>query len=855
MNKKVMLVNVTDDESRIAIVENNVLQEMLIEHQTREQIKNNIYKGVVVQIQTALQAAFVDFGSKRHGFLPSSEINPNLFRSKDQRGPIQTVLQRGQSLVVQVTREPVDNKGAALSTNISLPGRFMVLMPDSNKGGISKKIEDQQERDRLKGFLSGIESEDHAIIIRTAGIGRDLLELKKDYTHLKKNWEEIQALNDQLERPGLIQEEDDVVTRTLRDYYAEDIKEIWVDNPEAFQKALQFLKKTTPRRQKDLKLFVGDRSLFATYHIEKQVEQLTARVLSLKSGGSIVIEQTEALVSIDVNSGKSNQEENIEDTALRTNLEAAEEIARQVRLRNLAGLIVVDFIDMETESSRRKVEQQIQTAMVRDKAQRRYGNISQFGLMEMSRQRLAVGISRTIESICPTCNGKGKISSLLASTNLIIRSIREMAARGNLLKLEGELPLNLANHLLNERRQSITDLELEFGIHISLKGDPNLTVFEERQLQPFYKGKPSHRYDRDSQTKEKQKPATRNKKGRRPEPETQKSADAEKKQAVKTKARKDKEPKETKHRTKRGKAGDSEPVLSGDANAASESNRERSEGSDTAGKQRENGTLHPACLFQDVQELSGEDLQEVTTSFENRMKGKADDQPFVPIDSKYLWRSVESQNDMDRLENGIDTPKEETEDQAGEERQILQPQTDDGRADSGREKTSPVGEEEAKSAESKVQKGRKAPAKKGEEGKKAAPQETAENGKEVPEETEASEKEVPKEKEAETVEEEKGALEAPPDKTGEEKSAPAKTRKTAAKRKPSPRKTTQAKKETTVRKKPTPTRKTATKRAAKKSTKDTDSVNMKATAGQNLESKDKPTRKRATKRPDPESKE
>ncbi len=636
MSKKVMLINVTDDESRIAIVEDNILQEMLIEHQTREQIKNNICKAVVVQVNTGLQAAFVDFGNKKHGFLPSNEINPRLYQKKSHKTPIQKVLQRGQSFIVQVTREAVDNKGAALSTNISIPGRFMVLMPDSDKGGVSKRIEDQNERDRLKGFLSGIESEDHAVIIRTAGANRDLLELKKDYTHLKKSWEDIQVLFNRMEKPGLIREEDDVVTRTLRDYYTEDIKEIWVDNAEAFQKALTFLKKTTPRRQKDLKLFVGDRSLFATYKIERQVEQLTAREISLKSGGSIVIEQTEALVSIDVNSGKSNQEENIDDTALRTNLEAADEIARQLRLRNLAGLVVVDFIDMETESARQKVEQQIQASMSRDKAQRKYNPISQFGLMEMSRQRLTIGISRTVESICPTCNGKGRISSILASTNLIIRTIREMAARGNLLKVDGELPLELANHLLNERRQSITDLELEFGIHILLRGNPNLTVFNERQIKSAYSGKSQQRHDSGSQVSDKQKYESHKKSGKQPDTEVAKQAD-EKKQISEKKTQKDKSPKKAKRNIKTDVASDIKLLEEGTSTDKTEVPQSNSKKPKTATVESENETLHPSCLFQDVQELSEEVLEEVTTSFENRLKGKADNQVFKPIDPKYLW--------------------------------------------------------------------------------------------------------------------------------------------------------------------------------------------------------------------------
>jgi ribonuclease E len=672
MTNKLMLINVTDDESRIGIVEDSILKDLLIEHQTREQIKNNIYKGVVVQVQTALQAAFVDFGNKKHGFLPASEINPGLYKNKKLKGrqPIQKVLKPGQSVIVQVTREAVDNKGAALSTNISLPGRFMVLMPDTKKGGISKKIEGTEERERLKGFISGIQSEDHAVIIRTAGIGRNLVELTKDYTTLKKNWEDIQAKAKTLTRSGLIQEEDDVVTRTLRDYYTEDIKEIWVDNAEIFQKALLFLKKTTPRRQKDLKLFVGDRSLFATYNIEKQVEQLTDREINLKSGGSIVMEQTEALVSIDVNSGKSNQEGSIDDTALRTNLEAANEIARQLRLRNLAGLIVIDFIDMETEQGRSKVEQEIQNAMSPDKAQRKYNPISQFGLMEMSRQRLSVGISRTIESICPVCNGKGRIASILASANIIIRKIREMAAKGNLYKIEGELPLDVANHLLNDRRKSITDLEFEFDIQIIIKSNPELLTLNDQCIRPFHLSAPAVPQEKnvDLDNKQKQEPNKKKTKKQQSEkkPTKGKEHSSQKSDLVEV---------EQETVTTDEVVKDSTPIKESspakesvkDSNLVKETIKESKEPTSKKApktkklqkkKTKEQNDielpLHPSCLFQDVQELSAGDLEEVTSSFENRLKGKNENQLYPKIDSKFLWSSKTDDKKEDQQENKVE---------------------------------------------------------------------------------------------------------------------------------------------------------------------------------------------------------
>jgi ribonuclease E len=671
MTESIILINETDDECRIAIVENNVLQEMLIEHTASGQIKNNIYKAVVVQVQTSLQAAFVDFGDKKHGFLPNSELNPSLISEKKFRKhePIQRKLKVGQELIVQVTREATDHKGSALTTNITLPGRFMVLMPNSDKGGISKKIDDADERERLKGFLSGIEFEEHAVIIRTAGVGRGLAELKKDYTTLKKTWNDVRSSFEKIKKPGLILEEADVVTRTLRDYYTEDIKEIWVDNPETFQKSLAFFKQVAPRRQKDLKLFVGDRSLYASYNIERQVEQLTSNDVKLKSGGSIVIDQTEALVAIDVNSGRSNQEGNIDSTALRTNMEAAEEIARQLRLRNLGGLVVIDFIDMENESYRTQVENNISDAMKKDKAQVRFNPISQFGLLELSRQRLAVGISSTVESTCPFCNGKGKISSLLASTNQIIRSIRELAAKGNVTGIEGELPLELVNHVLNERRQSITDLELEFGVDIILRGNPDLAVFSEKFLTPVF----AFKKQPENQPKNESTKPDQNKKRGKKQP-VQKDGEQKKQPKRQDKNKDSQQPivdaAADEDRDQKSKSND---VV--DA-AADEDRGQKSKSNDVVEKtvKREKSTrkpkaktkakpmetsdtdnpagfgIHPSCLFTDVKELEEEELEEITVAFGNRLKGKSEDGGRQIIEEKYLWKNMNGNSNKASVE-------------------------------------------------------------------------------------------------------------------------------------------------------------------------------------------------------------
>ncbi|MDX2469527.1 MAG: Rne/Rng family ribonuclease [SAR324 cluster bacterium] len=650
---KNMLINVTEDETRIGIIEDGLLQELLIEHQNREQNKGNIYKGIVVQINTGVQAAFIDYGQKRHGFLPLSEVNPAIMADgKGKRASSR--LKTGQEVLVQVTREEVDQKGAALTTNISLPGRYMVVMPHNSKGGVSKKISDQEERERLKGFIAAMDAEEHSLIVRTAGIGRDLTELKKDYTQIKRKWEDIKEVYNSADGPELIQEEVDVITRSLRDYYAEDIEEIWVDHPEAFQKGLNFLKENYPRRQKDLKLFVGDRSLYATYNIEKQVEQLTTRKVFLKSGGSIVIDQTEALVAIDVNSGRSNQERNVDDTALRTNLEAAEEIARQLRLRNLGGLIVVDFIDMDKSGSRKAVEERMTDSMDRDRAQHKFTPISEFGLIEISRQRMSQRISNVVESSCPTCKGKGMIPSTQASSNLILRGIREVAAKGGVTTVEADLPLSVANHLLNERRQSIMDLEMEFGITICLKGDPSVLMFDEKSLKTNGE-KPQ------VQQKSRKRPA-------REEQEVFTKDEAPKDESSKDESSKDDAPKDDAEAAdsrggnrNRGRNRKRKP----ESNRPEESGRFISDSDDEAGKSYDAkkdeaaeaersvviakilnpppiktvvSELHPNCLFKDVKELDDVAKEELAESFNMRMKGKAEGKVPALLDEKFLWR-------------------------------------------------------------------------------------------------------------------------------------------------------------------------------------------------------------------------
>jgi len=670
MTDKKMLIMASENESRIAVVEDQLLQEMLIEHQSREQIKGNLYKARVVQIQTAVQAAFVDYGVKRHGFLPLSEVCPELVEGQETGARLKV----GQQILVQVTREEVDNKGAAMTMNVSLPGRFMVFMPYGNKGGVSKKIEDRDERDRLKGFLSGLENEDHAAIIRTAGTGRDLSELKKDYTSVKKHWESIFKEFSKVRGPALLKEEEDVVTRTLRDYYSEDINEVWVDNPMVFQKALDFIKMADPRRQKILKLYVGDRSLFSTYAIERQVEQLTSREVRLPSGGSIVIDQTEALVAIDVNSGRSNQERNVDDTATRTNLEAAEEVARQLRLRNLGGLVVIDFIDMDKDKSRELVERRITESMLRDKAQHKILPISNFGLLEISRQRMAVRISNVVESPCPVCAGKGMVPSQLAATNLVLRFIRELAAKGNAVRVHGALPLELTNHLLNERRKELTELEEEFGIEVSITADPSLHSFDENYLSCVTDGpakrEPAPRTERgDSRPRgrrrdsedgrpanNRNRPERTGRPERTPEPaseeETGNGETSEKETSRNDRGRgrgrgrsrdnsSDNSRRERAPRQEQESEVKAEPAISSGPDVDENFSFDTLPVADTGLQAVVPGEseMHKGAMFDQLNTHSEEALDKFFFDFQMRLKGKAGELP-KPFPERYLWRTL-----------------------------------------------------------------------------------------------------------------------------------------------------------------------------------------------------------------------
>ena len=458
-----ILINVEDDETRIALVHGSTLNNLYIEQTHHTQKVGNIYCGKVVKVQPSFQAAFIDYGEERHGFLSLSDINFQVYKPNQKgrgRPSITQILKPGQKVLVQVVKDEIAHKGASLTTNISLAGRFLVFMPDSERGGVSRKIEDEEQRSRLRHLLKGLGGEDSSAIIRTVGVDRSLTELKRDFMILRRTWNEIKDEYDEQSTLGLLYQEENAMVRMIRDYYHENISEVVIDEPVAFQRALEFFQAHMPKDQKKLQLYLGEKSLFSSYDIEGHIEVLHHKQVPLPSGGSLVIMPTEALVAIDVNSGRSTQERNIEATALRTNLEAAEEVANQLRLRNLGGLIVVDFIDMDNSKNRLSVEKKIEEAMSADKAKTAFGEISKFGLLELSRQRISGSLARN--------------SVVLTMVNRILRKIHDSAVEQKVLQVHIRLPLEIASHLLNVKRQRLTQMELDYGIRISITPDTSL---------------------------------------------------------------------------------------------------------------------------------------------------------------------------------------------------------------------------------------------------------------------------------------------------------------------------------------------------------------------------------------------
>ena len=475
---KRMLINATQpEERRLAIVDGQKLLDFETEIEGREQRKGNIYKAVVTRVEPSLEACFVDYGEDRHGFLPFKEISRQYFKEgvdvKNAR--IQDVIKEGQELLVQVEKEERGNKGAALTTFVSLAGRYLVLMPNNPRGGgVSRRIEGE-DREELKENLDQLEyPKGMSLIARTAGIGRTAAELQWDLNYMLKLWTAIDEASKAGKGAYLIYQESSLVIRAIRDYFTSDIGEILIDTDDIYEQAKQFMNHVMPETANRVKRYRDDAPLFSRFQIEHQIETAFSRTVNLPSGGAIVIDHTEALVAVDVNSARATRGGDIEETATRTNLEAADEIARQMRLRDLGGLIVVDFIDMEESKNRREVEQRLRDAMRQDRARVQFSSISKFGLLELSRQRLRPALSEGNHITCPRCNGTGHIRDTESSALQILRIIQEESMKESTAAVHVQVPVEVTSFLLNEKRTEITKIELKQRVTVLLVPNKHL---------------------------------------------------------------------------------------------------------------------------------------------------------------------------------------------------------------------------------------------------------------------------------------------------------------------------------------------------------------------------------------------
>ncbi len=528
MADKKMLIDATHpEETRVVVIKGNRLEDFDVEVATRKQLKSNIYLAKVVRVEPSLQAAFVDYGGNRHGFLAFNEIHPDYYKipvadrealiaeqeadgaddddarssavgeggvetiggddtdDVTERRPtrsfrnyrIQEVIKRRQIILVQVVKEERGNKGAALTTYLSLAGRYCVLMPNTARGGgISRRISNVADRKRLKRFVNEMKIPSGvAVIVRTAGADRTKAEIKRDYDYLLRLWEKIRETTLKSTAPTLVHEEGDLIKRSIRDLYGRDIDEIIVDGEAGYRAAKDFMKLLIPSHAKRVQKYTEDATpLFRRFQVENQMEAMHSPVVQLKSGGYIVINPTEALVAIDVNSGRATRQRNIEETALKTNLEAADEVARQLRLRDLAGLVVVDFIDMEVSRNNGQVERRLKEAMRIDRARIQIGRISPFGLLEMSRQRLRPSLFETSFEVCSYCGGTGARRSTESSALHVLRAIEEEGLHNGTGEIAVHVPVTVALYILNQKRSALADIENRYGFTVLLEGDDSL---------------------------------------------------------------------------------------------------------------------------------------------------------------------------------------------------------------------------------------------------------------------------------------------------------------------------------------------------------------------------------------------
>ena len=537
MTKRLLIDARQPEETRVVLLSGTRIEDFDYEAKNRRQLKGNVYLARVTRVEPSLQAAFVEYGGNRQGFLAFSEIHPDYYRipvedrealieaenaenAEDEseaeadgapetvggdgqddddirprrqvrKYKIQEVISRKQIMLVQVVKEERGNKGAALTTYLSLAGRYCVLMPNSSRGGgVSRKITNIADRKRLKTVVGGLDvPAGMAVIVRTAGAKRTKAEIARDYAYLSKLWDDIRSRTLESQAPSVIHEEGNLIKRSIRDLYTSEVEEILVDGEDAYKTARTHMKMLIPSHVKKVQKYEGDQPVFQRYGAENQMETIHSPQVTLKSGGYLVINQTEALVAVDVNSGRSTRERNIEETALKTNLEAADELARQLRLRDLSGLIVVDFIDMEENRNQNAVERRMKEAMRNDRARIQIGSISHFGLLEMSRQRLRLSFNESISNLCPHCEGTGRVRSIETAAMQMLRIIEEEAQKGKMDELHVTMHRDVALFILNHKRTSVAELEARYGVQIVLSSDDSLIAPDYRVERVGWQGK------------------------------------------------------------------------------------------------------------------------------------------------------------------------------------------------------------------------------------------------------------------------------------------------------------------------------------------------------------------------------
>lgn len=486
MTKKMLINTIDEEESRMAIVEQGKLAEFNIQVSVREPTSGNVYKGIVQKVERGLHAAFVDYGGGRNGFLPLSDVGPEYFSRKEsgedqEKSSGKPVLNVGQELLVQVVREGKNRKGAMLTTYVSLPGRYLVLMPSKRSSGISRKIENETDRKRLKEIMGRIvQKEGMGFIVRTAGINRTKQELLRDYQILLRLWKDIKKKAEKTPAPAMVYQESDFAVRSLRDYYTSDVGEILVDNVDTYKKMRDYFKAVSPRNIKMIKQYREDTPIFDKYQIEDQLNAIYQERVGLKSGGSLIITPTEAMITIDVNSGRASNRKDVEQTAFRTNLEAAEEIAKQLRLRDLGGLIVIDFIDMRDPKHNTQVEKVFRNSLSVDRARIQLSKISRFGILELSRQKKQSTIQEISYKACPHCKGTGLMPSLEYIALNTYRRIKSEAVKRDYSTINVVLPYEVSDYLLNQKRSEISKVETLYDISIHVSGNPDMLWGESR---------------------------------------------------------------------------------------------------------------------------------------------------------------------------------------------------------------------------------------------------------------------------------------------------------------------------------------------------------------------------------------